>query len=128
MKHAALVMVLAVVAAAQAATRPVILTWTPGTGQTGTLIYSCVAVSPAVTCTPNTSGTPLATLGAAATTYTDPAETVGTYVGYTVLGTAAACTSSTPVGTACGAGTPVTGVTPIPPRPGVGTNVVITVP
>lgn len=115
-------------AQAQAATRPVVLTWTASTSTsvTGYSIFRCTPVSPNTACTPSTTGTPLATV--TGTTYTDNPNT-GTTEGYSVVAVAPACTSSTPNTTPCGqsAAATLTAV-PVPPQTAGATNIIVVVP
>lgn len=113
---------------AQAATRPVVLTWTASTSNsvTGYAVLRCATISPATACTPNPTSTPLATVSG--TTYTDTPNTQTTY-GYSVVALAPACTPTTPTTTPCGSSAAATlTAVPVPPQTAGATNVIIVVP
>lgn len=113
---------------AQAATRPVVLTWTASTSSsvTGYAVLRCATISPATACTPNPTSTPLATVSG--TTYTDNPNTQTTY-GYSVVALAPACTPTTPTTTPCGSSAAATlTAVPVPPQTAGATNVIIVVP
>jgi hypothetical protein len=115
-------------AQAQAATRPVVLTWTASTSTTvtGYAVFRCAPVSPNTSCTPVTTGTPLASVSG--TTYTDTPNTIATY-GYSVVAVAPACTPTTPNTTPCGQGAAVTlTAVPVPPQTAGATNIIVVVP
>src|SRR6266700_8058487 len=102
MKRAFLVFfALSLSALAQAATRPVVLNWTASTSTSVTKysIYGCTAVSPATSCTPDITGTPIATVSGL--TYTEQTAT-GNYRGYYVVAVAPACSSTSSITTPCG--------------------------
>lgn len=114
-------------AAAQTPTRSVVLSWTASTSTsvTGYSVYSCTVAAPASSCTPSLTGTPVTTSGTTLTL----SEPVNAAYGYSVVANAPACTSSTPVGTACGNSSPLTvGFVPVLPQPASGSNVVVVVP
>ncbi len=123
---AALLCACAIPSLAQAATRPVVLTWVASTssGITGYSIYRCTVSG--TTCTPNLNGTPLATV--TGLTYTDSATTQTTY-GYSVVANAPACTPTSPPTTACGnSPAAVLGAVPVPPQANAVSTFVIVVP
>lgn len=112
---------------AQAATRPVVLTWTASTSSsvTGYAVYSCTVPSGATSCTPTMTGTPNVVTG---TTFTIQ-ETVNAAYGFSIVAQAPACSSTTPMGTPCGNASPAT-VTyvPVPPQTAGATQVIVVVP
>lgn len=123
-----LVFLLGTISQAQAATRPVNMTWTAPVsgGVLNYTIYKCIVVAPATSCTPSTTGTPIGTV---TTTSFSDTETVSAAYGYTVVANYPACTLTSSLTTPCGGGGAVTlNYVPVPPQ-GVGsTNVVIVVP
>jgi hypothetical protein len=122
---------LCLVSAASAQTRNVNISWPTSPGITGyaVLVSTVSATGPFAfkACTGTVPGQTCVTGSTASTsTYTD-IETVGTTVYYEMQAYAAACTPTTPVGTACGTGSPSAVVaTTIPPQPIV-TSVVVSV-
>jgi hypothetical protein len=115
---------------AQAATRPVVLTWqAPATsGYTGYNVYGCTVVSPATSCTPSVTGTPLNAAPLTTATYTYTAATQAAY-GFSVVALYPPCSGSSGLTTACGSSTPDTlGYVPVPPQGTSGSNLVIVVP
>lgn len=124
----AFALVLASSLAMAAQSRPVVITWTASTSAsvTGYAIYSCTVPSGGTSCTPSTSGTPLATV---TTTTFAISEPISTTYGYSVVAQAPACTPTTPLTTPCGSAPPVTvTAVPVPPQVAGASNVVVVVP
>lgn len=123
-----LLFALASVASAQAATRPVNMTWTAptGGGVTNYTIFKCNVPTGGLSCTPILTGTPIGTVTATSFSTT---ETVGAAYGYAVVANYPACTLTSSLTTPCGAGGSVTvNFVPVPPQGGSATNVVIVEP
>lgn len=113
---------------AQAATRPVNLTWVAPTGG-GVLnytVYGCTVPVGATSCTPNTGGIPLATVTTTSYSTTEP---VSVAYGFTVVASYPVCTLTSSLSTPCGGGGAVAvNYVPVPPQGTGATNVVIVVP
>jgi len=117
-----------VVAQAQAATRTVNLTWqAPSSG--GVLnytVYDCTVASGGTSCSPNTLGTPLATV--TTLTYSTQMATGSAY-GWAVVANYPPCTASSPLTTPCGGGGSATvGYYPVPPQGQGSTTLLIQIP
>jgi hypothetical protein len=108
-----------VAAMAQAATRPVVITWapSPSTSVTGYSIYVCSATA-TMPCTPSTTGTPALTATASSTSAVYQAN-IGSYYSISVMANGPACTGTSPIATPCGNSQAVTGMPnplPVPPQ------------
>lgn len=115
-------------ALAQGTTRPVVLTWTASTSTTvtGYSVFVCTVPTGGTSCTPDVTGTPLATVSGL--TYTTQQPTLVAY-GFSVVAVSPACTPTTPPTSPCGTSAPVTlSYVPVPPQPNGETNVVVVVP
>ncbi len=102
MKRLVMFFVLAAAAIAQSATRPVTLPFTasPSTSVTSYKIFACTVAPPATTCTPDTTGTPVATPTTAGTIAVMMA--IGSSYVFSLVAVAPPCTSTTPLTTPCG--------------------------
>ena len=131
MKRLALLLLLSVGSMAQAATRPVVLTWTasPSASVTGYNLYRCTVPSGASTCTPVASGTPLnGSTPVSGVTYTDNPATSASY-GYGIVAVAPPCSAASLPTVACGnAPIDLSPIVPVPPAPAGGGTVIIIVP
>lgn len=121
------VMIAAVSAQAQAATRPVVLNFTASTSSsvTGYAVFRCTVVSPATTCTADVTGTPIGSV--TQTPFVDNPTVLAAY-GYSLVAVSPKCTPTTPVTTPCGNSAPATVTVPVPPPPASGTAVIVVVP
>jgi hypothetical protein len=96
---------------AQTATRTITLTWV-NTNPAGTVLSTTISTATSAT----GPWTQIASVTSPTLTYNDT-ETVGTTIYYQLYFVAAACASTTPIGTPCGPGAvTVTAAVPIPPR------------
>jgi len=111
---------------AQAATRPVSVTWSAANPAPtiGYNLYRCAAP-----CTPVAAGnTPLNSSPQTGLTYTDNPTTGVSYI-YGADAVSAACTPTTPPTTACGTSTmSVSGTVPVPPTPNPPGTIIVVVP
>lgn len=107
---------------AQSATRPVDLSWT-ASASAGVLGYN-------VSRGTNSTGpfTLLTSNPTTATSYVDPSAVIGSTYTYQVVAVAAACTPTTPIGTACGSSAPASATTTVPAQPTITVTVIVTVP
>lgn len=115
-------------ASAQAATRPVSMTWTAPTtgGVTNYAIFKCNVPVGSLSCTPILTGTPI---GVVTTTSFSTTETVGAAYGYSIVANYPACTLTSSLTAPCGASGSITvNFVPVPPQGGSATNVVIVEP
>lgn len=112
---------------AQAATRPATLAWTPPSGTPlNYTVFNCPVPSGGTSCSPNTSGTPLATV--TSPTYTTTLA-VGSAYGWTVVANYPACSATSPLTSPCGGGGSVTiGYYPVPPQGQGSTSLLIQIP
>lgn len=120
---------LVVSAHAQAATRPVILTWTasPSTSVVGYNLFRCAVASGGSTCTPSATSTPLNTTPVSALTYTD-SPAVQTSYGYGVVAVGPACSGTSPVNTPCSqSAITLSPIVPVPPQVQGGGTIIIVV-
>lgn len=119
---------LSIPAFAQAASRPVNVTWTVSTspGVVNYTVFTCVVPSAGTSCTPPITGTPVATVTTGSVVLT---ETTGQAYGISVVTNAAPCTLSTPLTTACGSSAPATlAYVPVPLVVSGSSNIVVVVP
>jgi len=117
-----------VVAQAQAATRPVNLSWQAPTGGTplNYTVFNCTVPSGGTSCSPNTSGSPLATVTVPSYATT---EAVGSAYGWTVVANYPACSATSPLISPCGGGGSVTvAYYPVPPQGQGSTSLLIQIP
>jgi len=113
---------------AQAATRPVVITWTASTSTsvTGYSVFTCTVASGGTSCTPSLTGTPAASVSGTTATLT---ETTGLAYGVSVVAVAPPCGPTTPPTTACGNSAPATlSYVPVPPQVAGASNIVVVVP
>lgn len=105
-------------ALAQAATRPIVLTWTASQSSsvTGYSLYYC-SNSTGTACIPVTTGTPAQTFTATATSAVFQG-TIGSFYTFVLIANAPACTGTSAIGTPCGNSSPVSftpNALPVPP-------------
>jgi hypothetical protein len=122
------ILLAAMLPAAAAQSRNVVLSWTASTssGVTGYEVFGCTVASGGTSCTPSTTGTPLATVTGATYTISEP---TGAAYGYSIVTVTPACTPTTPLTTPCGNSAPViVSYVPVPPQTNGASNLVIVVP
>lgn len=96
------------------------LSWSASTDNVGVTAYEifrCQSSSTSTDCTPNTSGTPNATVNGSTLNYPDSGLTAGTRYCYVVRARDAANNTSTPSNTACDTTFPPPSTAPTPPGP-----------
>lgn len=127
----AVLMTLAGSMAAQAATRPVIVTWGPSsaTSVTGYNLFRCTVATGQTTCVPSITGTPLnGTTLISGVSYTDNPTVQASY-NYAIVAVAPACTATSSVTVPCGNAAPdVSPTVPVPPQTGGAGTIIIQVP